>query len=121
MPGQRDPLLVVGQVMLGVFVVAAAVILPMFFLQRRRLDHHDIRDEADRRGCRVLTIRYDWFGWIRGPFSGELQPRRSRVYRLECDENGEQRMASVLIGPRRRYESTEQLTWRWANEPDPND
>ncbi len=116
MPGQRDPLLIVGQVIVGVLFVSAAVILPMYLRHRRRLDHHDIREEAERRGCRVTGIRYDWFGWIRGPFAGEHQPRRSRVYRVECDENDEHRAASVLIGPRRRYESTEQLTWRWTDD-----
>lgn len=116
MPGQRDPLLIVGQVMVGVLFVSAAVILPLYFRNRRRLDHHDIRDEAERRGCRVRSIRYDWFGAFRGPLVGELRARRSRTYRVECEDEGRSRLAGVLIGPRRNYESTEQLTWRWYDE-----
>jgi hypothetical protein len=112
----RDLLLIVGQVMLGVLVVAAVVILPIYFHQRRDLDHHEIRDEADRRGCRVIAIHRDWFGWIRGPFAGEIHSRRNRTYRVECDDEDMSRTAAVLIGPRRRYEPTEQLTWRWTDK-----
>lgn len=118
MPGHRDPLLIVGQVMLVVLVVAAVIILPLVLRHRRRSDHLDIHEEAERRGFRAISIRFDWRGWFGffgGPFDGDLRPRGSRIYRVECESEDDRRTGCVLIGPRRRYESTEQLTWRWMD------
>ncbi len=109
----HDPVLgvmaVVGFVLLGL----GYVLLPFALRERRRLDEECIREEAARRDCRVLSIGVRWL-WFRGPFVCG----RWRRYRVDCrGARGDTRRADVLLGPRRRWDPEEVLTWRWRRAP----
>ncbi len=108
-----------------VFIVLIVIVASL--IVQYRGDRYRIRDEAESKGCEVLSIRWCWLPFSHGPFSWfECLVPGCRVFRVQARErSGRERTGFVLIGPRRpisRWNSEESesdqyygtLTWRWA-------
>lgn len=120
---------------LSLLVVAAVVAtIPLFWVVvywlRYRRDRGRILEEAEKQRCETSSIRWLWLPWGHGPFSWwEWGVAGCRTYRIRCRKaTGQERIAYVLIGPRRpmtawdstwseraweRWHGT--LTWRWED------
>lgn len=125
MPNQND-LLSTKHVMEWIIYPTVFLALATFQIKKYWSDRERIRDEADSQHAEVLSIRWCLLPFLRGPFSfWECLPG-CRLFRVRArDRSGEERIAYVLIGPRRvvsRWQSWESrreqwygtLTWRWA-------
>jgi hypothetical protein len=109
-----------------VVLIIPVVVVATLIIQYRS-DRDRISDEAESKGCELLSIRRCWlpfsdgaFSWLESHFPG------CRLFRVQARErSGKDRTGYVLIGPRRlvsRWDSQESrseqsygtLTWRWA-------